>query len=851
MKAQCLCLILFATSMKVAAEQPKSPAPHILEVAPQSTIRYSDSWRPSGVTYKNAKELVLVQPATTGTAVHGARILITTEQRLSHEDALQRLGDIAKSRGNAKVQFVEIGGWPAVVLEFMEPLPTRGAPQEMQDESEDNVESPLIQRAIVAVAAGTTVVHFDISLAPGTPTTVLQEAEAIASSSTFPEKGKPQEVQQSIVNLQHPIAKPPAPEEPQSPPKPQVLIHPPNQPAVNAGELQPGSAVSVTKGQGELEVVASSDAKDIVIAKNGSVEYSNNRGAGFQKTSAAIFGINDPTLGRGASGDFYLGTIAFPVGTGAQGLVTGCTNAVEQSADRGASFVPQGYSVVCPQSGNGICFPDQPHIAADSVNAVSGKDQIYGVWRNFTPIAGQPASCKKLGPGVASSSITCSTDNGVTFTSPALIPGAGDFPRIAVGKDGDVYVVTVSGNNVLLNRFSSCASGLVPAAGFPVTVHTLTAPVACPVAGLDRCNSGNTLSSPTVAPDPENAKNIYVSFAQSDGAGGEQIVTDVSSDRGLTFPKQTVLTTKKSIRRYMPWSCVTQGRAWVGWFDRSAAKAAGATDDLTDYKLGSTDGSNVGQAFNLTQNPDPQCATGWPCSSRSAADSTSCTVQPQFSGRCENANKKGSLKACDFNAPVCPTGETCQTGGGCPKYGDYNGIACAGDYVIAAWSSGTAPKGLPAANKLTVYSSVIAVAPVCKVSVVGCVADYTISLSCKGPNIGVKYTANCHDTFGEPTPCYAGFNGGNSVAVSFPGAAEPYEGSNSAEVCITDGPIQKCITVTAQTPSLSASCPSTGSGPTVPQCGEGWRWCTKYTPPHCEPDEDCLYDPLLPPGTPK
>ena len=70
----------------------------------------------------------------------------------------------------------------------------------------------------------------------------------------------------------------------------------------------------------------------------------------------------------------------------------------------------------------------------------------------------------------------------------------------------------------------------------------------------------------------------------------------------------------------------------------------------------------------------------------------------------------GSINRCDFNRTTCPTGETCQGGGGCPKYGDYNGIACAGGYVIAGWTSATSPAGLPSATGMRVFSSMLFVA---------------------------------------------------------------------------------------------------------------------------------------------
>src|SRR5258706_467396 len=106
----------------------------------------------------------------------------------------------------------------------------------------------------------------------------------------------------------------------------------------------------------------------------------------------------------------------------------------------------------------------------------------------------------------------------------------------------------------------------------------------------------------------------------------------------------------------------------------------------------------------LSNNPDPQCASGWPQPPRERPDSEECTQQPQLAGRCG----PGGTVRCDFNqGPACPMGQTCQTGNGRPKYGDYNGIACAGNFVTAAWTSATAPAGLPAASGLGVFSSTL------------------------------------------------------------------------------------------------------------------------------------------------
>jgi hypothetical protein len=47
-------------------------------------------------------------------------------------------------------------------------------------------------------------------------------------------------------------------------------------------------------------------------------------------------------------------------------------------------------------------------------------------------------------------------------------------------------------------------------------------------------------------------------------------------------------------------------------------------------------------------------------------------------------------RACDFNVG-CPGGQTCNTGRGSPKYGDYNGSASAQDDFFTAFASAKSP----------------------------------------------------------------------------------------------------------------------------------------------------------------
>ena len=709
-------LVFVSTAVLLPAQQPPAE-PRVLAITPQITLRYAAPWKPSGAVFQNAHELVLTTtgpaklPGTTQTQnveYPFARVFITTEQRLSHDEALQRLQDIAKSR-TGTVRFLVIGSWPAMQIEFVENLPRRGAPQRGAEPESMDAPSPQVQRAIVAIAGDTTVLHFDISLSPDAPANALQQAEALATNSAFATQGKPDEVQKSMRMLQQSVpAKPDAAAEvrpaagAQPPGKADVL----GREAIGFPAPSTVGTVAIETGVGELEITASADAKNMIVASNSALRFSKNLGGSFAAGNTGVFGLNDPSLARGASGNFYLGVIAFPSGTSAQLGVSGCTNAESRSTDGGATFTLRGYSAKCPTTGPPVCFPDQEHIAADSVNSSSGNDQVYAVWRQFTP-SGPATGCGNLGSGFVAASIVCSKDNGATWTATAAAPGAGDFPRVAVAPDGNVYVVSLSGNNVLLNRFTSCASGLSAAAGFPVTVATLSGQVSCPVSGLDRCNDGNTLSSPTVAPDPGNAAHVLVSFAESDGLGGERIVTMESTNSGASFPNRHTITSTTGVRRFMPWSCSTRGRAFMGWYDRTAAKAPGATNDRTEYFVSSGNGTGSGFTFDLSGNPDPQCASGWPCAPRSVNDSETCTVQPQLAGVCQNSTGGGSGKRCDFSSHVCPTGETCKTGGGCPKYGDYNGIACSGNWLLTAWTSATAPQGLPSVTGLSVFSSAL------------------------------------------------------------------------------------------------------------------------------------------------
>lgn len=158
----------------------------------------------------------------------------------------------------------------------------------------------------------------------------------------------------------------------------------------------------------------------------------------------------------------------------------------------------------------------------------------------------------------------------------------------------------------------------------------------------------------------------------------------------------------------MPWICTLDGAAIVTWYDRSAAAPAtpaAATNDLTNYMLARTFVGGIPGVFstiNLSVNPDPQCASGWPVAPRNKNDATSCT-NPQTAGVCRPKNPK---IRCDFNIG-CSGSDVCDTDDGQPKYGDYNGNACAAHHVYTAWASATSPPGLPTVANINVFSKVV------------------------------------------------------------------------------------------------------------------------------------------------
>src|SRR5262249_25184884 len=99
----------------------------------------------------------------------------------------------------------------------------------------------------------------------------------------------------------------------------------------------------------------------------------------------------------------------------------------------------------------------QPHIAVAPRPAPTGPARIYVVFKSQA----QPL-------GVEQAAIVCSGNSGQSWSQAAAVGAMGDnYPRVTVGGDGTVYVVSraVSTANVRIWTFAPCATNSALAAG--------------------------------------------------------------------------------------------------------------------------------------------------------------------------------------------------------------------------------------------------------------------------------------------------------------------------------------------------------------------------------------------------
>ncbi len=638
-----------------------------------------------------------------------ARIRTSVTSCATHAEALHRLREVEAESAGAS-QYRIIGGWPALVRQQLIDKPREG--------DADSGENEKLFMVTTAIAAGKTVVRMD-GFAPQTASPDLVSQMASMGQNWQPpvpgnsanSNSELQQLRSSPSLRMTPAASPGT--SPAASSNAHSASRSSGASAATVATTNLGATDNLQIGS-ESEIEVSSEGSYVIVAQQCSDSSSLDGGATFTKGSfpAGHCSGGDSSLAFGKSGNFYWETIDSNTATCPSGNNCNNTQGISRSTNHGQNFSFVTNIIDC-QVTSGCGFgnvPDQEHIAADRVNSSgSSQDQVYMAFR------------QGFGFG-----LTCSTDNAATWKPVAFyINGSTDFPRIRVGQDGTVYVITNNGNNIEIWSFSSCSSGLTPGLNH-VTVASGINEVVCPVSGLDRCNNGNILSSHTVEVDDTNANHLYASYAANTVApssgqsfpGNEDVYVEESNDGGNTWSSPVQInngTSGTGGRRFQPWVSVTQGTAYVSWFDRRASTSG--SNDLTDYYAASafdSPGLSVGSEFQVDANADPQCASGWPCGSRSPNDSGSCSSQPQLGGFCRHSpnNNMDSFTPCNFASPVCPATETCQTGSGCPKYADYTGNAAVLGRFYTAYPSATSQPGATATGgNINTFFSLAVVGP--------------------------------------------------------------------------------------------------------------------------------------------
>jgi hypothetical protein len=714
--------------------------PHRLRIDSEKeiSVSYPEGWSVAQPA-ENSWVILNVPADQQDTATPTVRVLIGYLERTDHADAVSQLAEYA-NESHTPSTFLAIGGWPGLqrVQLVTRPQPSQGR----------RFPDPKMVEITTAVAAGNLLVRLEARLPSDADQQLQDLVLAIGRSLMFGSVGDPAQVRQGLNKLQSPPRHSDIPQNSREEATAYsdvkgvgagvpITAVPLNAASGAGAPIFPQVQLTNLGNNGELEVAVSNNGTNVVVVRQFGFITSNNGGNSFGSTGTFAFGDGDSSVAFAQSGTFYVSGLA-------GGLCPANNNCIEitWSTNNGQTFPAANLAngVACPNSGAGACSTDQGHIAADRSNAgLRNGDRVYLAFRDLS----------------GSANVTCSPDSNATSGAantwaPRLPLEAGsDFPRVAVGPDGFFYVVYVLGGNtgagtIRIDKFNPCttsAAQMTRVAGFPHTASTFTnipdcqsgTPPANPgFPGLDRCNNGNILSSPTVTVDDTNANHVYVAWSTNTAnnnntvLNNENVMVADSTNGGVNWndgpnPRPPVtINANVTSRRFMAWVCATGGSAFATWYDRRAATAMGATNDLTDYFAASA-GLSAGNLvrnndeFKISTTSDAQCTT-WPNGPRSTLDSENCSVQPQLAGVCCSAPLVGtSCQApalgggrCDYSdcaggggvgACQCPTGQTCRTDGfqTNPKFGDYNGNACVLGrlYTVFASSVGQLVTGAP------------------------------------------------------------------------------------------------------------------------------------------------------------
>jgi len=200
-------LVLAACSSMAGAEQRGA-----LEITGGIHLAPPAQWQ-VGERTRNSVELVKVAPSDAKAIL--ARTLITTENRASPEEAVQRLAEIAAEQPQAPA-LLTIGGWPAIERKITASLPRTGS------NDQTPAPPPSVVTSTVAIAAGATIVRFETTLMQGADPRLLDELLGRVRQLDFETKGDPKQAQRALDQVRQVMRKrleaaPPPPPAPTAP----------------------------------------------------------------------------------------------------------------------------------------------------------------------------------------------------------------------------------------------------------------------------------------------------------------------------------------------------------------------------------------------------------------------------------------------------------------------------------------------------------------------------------------------------------------------------------------------------------------------------------------------------------
>jgi hypothetical protein len=668
-------------------------------------------------------------------------VLASIEARASNALAVSRLQDIASELATVSTRSLTIGGLPALERQAT-----------IAHESEHGPPQPPLLWLTTGIATGTSVVRFESQLPANASSDTINTF--FAAGRNFSPEAMP--------GLHGP-ARATIPAAPRVAPATAAL----------PSSLSPQPLQSFF---GELSLAASESNTLVIGTNTGNVFRSPDGGKTFFgsslniKTIGNTFGdpsvvVSAPTAGTGSQ-NFYYTTLQQTGGTSTTPLIQIMPF---QSTDQGVNFNQRTTPVDCSVAANACQIPDQEQLAADRFTQSSLGDRVYVAWRHTNG-----------GNAPAAIGVSCSSDGGNSWTPQditSLGKGGADFPRMAVGQDGSLFVLYETGSNtgtitLWMAKFSSCDQGFTEQPGFPVkVVQSGIKEIPSSLAGIDRAMWQGPFM---VAPDDSDTSGnrvfaVYIEqvSVSSGGAFGNANVRVAESTNGGTSwtLSPTPINTVSTGNRFLPWVCSSNGIAYVTWYDRRDVDLNGVTDPTAYFRSSVSDPTNSGTPIVGTEVDmsggkafdDPQCRSGFfPDNGRGVRDINDelycgdLPTTPVVAGRCTSTCPSGStgpcgsLIDCDFRGNGCTiSGETCTVGRGVPKYGDYNGSACAGGQLFMAWSSAVVPQGVHCAllgGACTTSADCCAGAGTCSNSIcgpAGCSANgasCTVSATCCSKN---------------------------------------------------------------------------------------------------------------------